>query len=454
MLIVLEVSRLDKAVSTRLVAVVLALVIVVAAVVAYIVLYNPFGPREEIPSEIRIGTVLPLSGPFSVEGSQALLGMQVAVEWVNQHGGVKFKGKQIPFTLKYYDDQSNPDYAIQLTQKVVTEDKVHIVIHDWGILGEFAAPVTEREGVFSIQWAGGAEKLMGQGFKYMTSFHAPLTSFYKNVLKVIRDADPNAKTVALIWRSQPGIELWTAGARTYAAEYGFNLIYDRGYPPDITDASYILNEIKSLSPDVLLVSCYPPDGYTIVSQMRDLKVNVKWVACQVIVVKPEFAETFNKAAVGFIQDSHWEPEIKWEDIASQNGVQYVGATNEELLQIFFERQGTRRRPAAEYGMAAAQIFLLKKIIEEAQSLEAGKLIEAAKRVDVYTCRGRFKIDPKEPLKQIGLEAPPIVVQWQKHGNKLTYEILYPYEAKTANATPMPTWEEKEGYPTLEIQFFH
>ncbi|MEM4520225.1 MAG: ABC transporter substrate-binding protein [Candidatus Bathyarchaeia archaeon] len=432
------------------------LIIVVIAVVAgaiysvYHFYIKPAGVGEVIPSEIKVGTVLPLSGPFSVEGSAALLGMQVAVKWVNDHGGVSLGGKQVPLRLIYYDDQGNPDLAVKMTEKLVAEDKVHIVIHTWGFLSDFTPPVTERAGVFSILWAGGAENHIGQGFKYMTSYHSQLVSFYKNVLRIIRDADPNAKTVALIWRSQPGIELWTMGARRYAAEYGFNLIYDRGYPPDITDASPILREIEALKPDILLIACYPPDGYVITTQLRDLRVNIKWVSAQVIVNDPEFGEAFNKWAVGFLVDSFWEPEVDWRSIAMSKGIEFVGATNEELLSIY-RQLGGKGRPGGELGTAAAGVFLFAKIVEVAQSLDPDRLIEAAKMVDVYTCRGRFKVDPKEPLRQLGLDAPPIVVQWQRKDNKLTYEILYPYEMKTSNPTPMPTWEEKEKWPTLQIE---
>ncbi|MEM1674607.1 MAG: ABC transporter substrate-binding protein, partial [Candidatus Bathyarchaeia archaeon] len=246
------------------------------------------------------------------------------------------------------------------------------------------------------------------------------------------------------------IELWTMGARRYAAEYGFNLIYDRGYPPDITDASPILREIEALKPDILLIACYPPDGYVITTQLRDLRVNIKWVSAQVIVNDPEFGEAFNKWAVGFLVDSFWEPEVDWRSIAMSKGIEFVGATNEELLSIY-RQLGGKGRPGGELGTAAAGVFLFAKIVEVAQSLDPDRLIEAAKMVDVYTCRGRFKVDPKEPLRQLGLDAPPIVVQWQRKDNKLTYEILYPYEMKTSNPTPMPTWEEKEKWPTLQIE---
>jgi hypothetical protein len=42
------------------------------------------------------------------------------------------------------------------------------------------------------------------------------------------------------------------------------------------------------------------------------------------------------------------------------------------------------------------------------------------------------------------------MQWQKAGNKLVYAIVYPMEFANAPLVPMPTWEEKDSWPELEL----
>jgi branched-chain amino acid transport system substrate-binding protein len=408
-------------------------------------------PTTPVPSEIRIGALLSLSGWASVEGYAGLYGMQIGVKWVNDNGGVNFKGQKVPLTLKYYDFESKDDYAISLTEKLIVEDKVHVVMQAWGPFCVATTPVSEKSGVFAVLWAGAPDFLFGQGYKYTISPHNPLSGHFYYALKLIHESDSAVKTVANIYRAEPGAVLWGEAVRKYSPEFGLSVIYDSSYPPDISDASPLLREIAAKNPDILCVGCTYGDGYLIATQMRDLKVNIKYVIMQVAVSKPEWGESLGKWAVGFMIDSPYEPEAKWEIIAAREGKEYVGPKNDEILEYYRAMGGTKRTPN-ELGMATAGIAIAVKCIEEAQSLEADKLMEKAKQLDLYTCRGRFKIDPKEPISQIGTPNPPTVTQWQKKDNKLVYAILYPLDFATAPLIRMPTWEEKATWPELEIEF--
>jgi len=451
---------MSKKAISRLLAVVVVVVAVVAGVAAYILYMpapptptptpTPTPPPEEIPTEIKIGAVLSLSGWAAVGGKWQYMGMEIATRWINDQGGIRYKGRKIPVRLICYDHESNDEYAIKLTEKLIVEDRVHLIMQTWGPFCVATAPVTEKHKVFSVLWAGAPDFLIGQGYKYMIAPHNPLSGHFYYALKVIRDVDPNVKTVASIYRAEPGAVLWGEAVRKYSPEFGLTVVYDKSYPPDITDATPILREIAAIKPDMLCVGCTFIDGCLIATQLRDLKINIKWIIMQASVNLPEFGENLGKWAVGFMVDSPYEPEAKWEIIASKEGKEYVGMTNDELIE-YYRKMGGIKRPEVDVGMAASGIFVAAKCIEEAQSLDADKLVEVAKRLDFYTCRGRFKIDPNEPLRQIGTPSPPIVTQWQRKDNNLIYAILYPYEFATAKAIPMPTWEEKEAWPELELQ---
>jgi branched-chain amino acid transport system substrate-binding protein len=76
-------------------------------------------------SSITIGGTFPLSGPASLYGAIGR-GMETYFKWANAHKGPDGKkgvrGRQIVW--KYYDDGYNPAQTVQLTNKLVLEDKI------------------------------------------------------------------------------------------------------------------------------------------------------------------------------------------------------------------------------------------------------------------------------------------------------------------------------------------
>src|SRR5207248_9772283 len=74
---------------------------------------------------VRIGVVYDLSGPFAAGGSAACaVGAQIAIDLVNERGGVAGKYKVIPINA---DCQSKVDIAINEVERLIDQEKVEIV---------------------------------------------------------------------------------------------------------------------------------------------------------------------------------------------------------------------------------------------------------------------------------------------------------------------------------------
>ncbi len=76
-------------------------------------------------SPVKIGIVLPLSGPEELFGSQGLQGAKMAAAEINAAGGV-LGGR--PLELIIEDEETNLDLAVAKTEKVIVEDKVLAVM--------------------------------------------------------------------------------------------------------------------------------------------------------------------------------------------------------------------------------------------------------------------------------------------------------------------------------------
>src|SRR5262249_16769342 len=74
---------------------------------------------------VRIGVVYDLSGPFAGGGSVACsIGAQIAIDLVNEKGGVGGKYKVVPINA---DCQSKVDVAINEVERLLSQEKVDIV---------------------------------------------------------------------------------------------------------------------------------------------------------------------------------------------------------------------------------------------------------------------------------------------------------------------------------------
>ncbi|MEM3666187.1 MAG: ABC transporter substrate-binding protein, partial [Candidatus Bathyarchaeia archaeon] len=235
----------------------------------------------------------------------------------------------------------------------------------------------------------------------------------------------------------------------YAKEYGFQIIYEATYPEDSTDLSPILREIAPLKPDILVGGTFPASGILLTTQLRDLKINIKWVILAMVANRPEFGESFGKWAAGFIAGSPFEPECRWEVVAAREGKEYVGPPSDEILK-YWRGMGYTERISPPVGTAIDNVVVMAKCVEVAQSLDADEIIRAALSLDLYTCRGRFKLDPTNPAHMLYPDGL-LVMQWQRKDNKLVYTLVYPKEFATSSLIPMPTWEEKETWPELTVE---
>ena len=94
-----------------------------AATVAALGVSGRFASAEA--EAIRIGVVYDLSGPFAAGGSVACsVGAQIAIDLVNERGGVAGKYKVVPVNA---DCQSKVDVAINEVERLIDQEKLEII---------------------------------------------------------------------------------------------------------------------------------------------------------------------------------------------------------------------------------------------------------------------------------------------------------------------------------------
>ena len=90
-----------------------------------------------IPDKIVIGSTLPLTGTESTAGGKQRQGYELAIDLANKAGGVDIGGKKVPVELKLLDDTTDQAKAVNLAQRLITQDKVNF------FLGTYSTPLSE-----------------------------------------------------------------------------------------------------------------------------------------------------------------------------------------------------------------------------------------------------------------------------------------------------------------------
>src|SRR6202166_1140871 len=76
---------------------------------------------------IKIGVNEPLTGPFAASGTYVVNGAKIAADEINAKGGVL--GKKIELIIE--DNKSNPTEAAAVAEKLITADKVPVMLGAW-----------------------------------------------------------------------------------------------------------------------------------------------------------------------------------------------------------------------------------------------------------------------------------------------------------------------------------
>jgi branched-chain amino acid transport system substrate-binding protein len=141
--------------------------------------------------EILIGTIQDLSGPLAGYGKQARNGMQMAVEEINELGGIH--GRKIKLLVE--DSGYDPKKAILAAQKLVNRDKIFMMVGHIGTAqNEAAMPIQFEKEVINF-FPLTAARSMYEPFNrlkfstlptYFEQIHAALPKLVrqKNVTKV------------------------------------------------------------------------------------------------------------------------------------------------------------------------------------------------------------------------------------------------------------------------------
>src|SRR5258708_35932921 len=87
--------------------------------------------NAQAAEELRIGSILSVTGPAAFLGEDMKAGLQLAVGEINAAGGLN--GRQIAWT--FYDAESQTQKAISAARRLISQDRVEIILSGGNMSG-------------------------------------------------------------------------------------------------------------------------------------------------------------------------------------------------------------------------------------------------------------------------------------------------------------------------------
>lgn len=339
---------------------------------------------------IVIGSSLSFTGKYSTNGFHTQKGYDFAVKRINDTGGVKVGGKSYKLKVVYYDDESTPSRASQLTERLVKQDGVKFMLGPYSSsMTKAVAPVTEKYKIPMVEAEGASRSLFTQGYRYMFAVLSTSEFYLAPVLDLIADRTKkdgyksvSDLRIAMAFENDPFSLDVRAGVVDTAKKHGMKIVIDDKLPADLSDMSATLTKFKALKPDILLVSGHSKGAATAARQFEEMKINTRYVSithCESAKVHVKFP----KSANGLLCPTQWLTNLP-------NSEPIFG--NAQKYDADFKKAYPEYKSGIPYQttQASAAVLVWKDAFERANSFDTEKVRDAISATDMNTFYGPIK----------------------------------------------------------------
>lgn len=232
--------------------------------------------------KIHVGVVEPTSGAQAPLGTAEYEAIKMAIEMLNEKGGVMGK---YPITYDFADSQSDPAVGASEAERLITTKKVPVVMGSYSsAIAVAISEVAERYKVVLWEMSGAADDLLKKGYQWTFRNEANASAWGAESVEFIMGNDAQIQEklgksakdlkVAIIHEDGPYGTAVAAGNEATAKKYGLNIVLKEAYSAKSVDLSSIIMKIKAANPDVLLLTSYVNDGIMFNRQAKELNFKV------------------------------------------------------------------------------------------------------------------------------------------------------------------------------------
>lgn len=217
-------------------------------------------------TEIKIGNIMPYSGPASAYG---VIGKteEAYFKMINDRGGIN--GRKINFIT--YDDAYSPPKAVEQVRKLVESDEVLLVFNPLGTPSNTAIQrYLNSKKVPQLFVATGATKWNDpKNFPWTMGWQPSYQSEAHIYAKYLMKEKPNAK-VAILYQNDDFGRDYVKGTKDGFGAKASNIIMEESHEVSEPTIDSHIVKIKAANPDVLLIYTTPKFGAQAIKKTAEI----------------------------------------------------------------------------------------------------------------------------------------------------------------------------------------
>ena len=375
------------------------------------------------PDKLRFGYSITQSGPLGPGAeSTSISQYKLWQKRVNDAGGITLKkfNKKVPIEFVSYDDQGKPDELLKLTERLIQQDKVDMMLGPYAThMNLAAAPIVNKHEYPVIMTTATTTKTRTLGPKWPYAFwniSQPDESAHplSHALAALKKEGKVSGRVAVVHVAlEFGVEMHASFVEQ-AKKDGLDVVLSKGYPLGTSDLQPLIREAMAANVDAFVCMSYPPDTFMLVEQAKIVG----------------FSPKLMYVAIGGVF-----PGLKGKFGDNVNGILVYGGVNPGepgMAEYNKAHQAMFNRPSEAGALNVyGALQVVQQAIEKVGEIDRKKIRDAIATDSFPTLWGELKY-----VNQVNAN-PWAVGQWQKG------EIVGVYPASKAGAKPLlfpkPAW---------------
>ena len=345
-------------------------------------------------NEIKIGVLLPLTGSQAFYGKEAKNGIDLALK--------NFNDPKLKIKLIIEDTQSTPLEAAKGINKLITTDKVSVVIAEVISSNAIAAAsIAEKAKIPIISPAATNDSVtLGKKYVFRTCF---IDSFQGVVMANFATKNLRAKSAVILEDSDSDYSkgLSESFKSTFVKSGGI-IFKVLKYSQKDTSYTAQLGDIRKLKPDVVFIPGFHQQVGVILREAKELNITAKMLG----------------------GDGWFTPELrmiaKGAEIGSFTSTHYSTDSNEPKVKFFIENYSKKylAKPSAHAALGYDTFNLVTNALKGLQNFDSEKITEAlSKTKDFPGITGTITMDKNHnPIK------PAVILEYVPNGYKYVTSI--------------------------------
>lgn len=229
-------------------------------------------------ADVTFGALYPFSGELALLGEESFRGLELAVDAINQKGGVQ--GETVVLAR---GDAVDNNQAIGEARRLTSVDGVSAVFGTYSSGRSIAASqVTELAGIPYFEMGAVAPEVTERGFEYLFRTNPTAEDSGTMSITLVREliapalgVAPESLKIAILHEDSSYGTSVARFQREAAAEHGLTLAQEHAYPASTVDMSSIVLRLQEGAIDVVIQTSYQNDTVLFLRQAHEAGLQTK-----------------------------------------------------------------------------------------------------------------------------------------------------------------------------------